>query len=559
MLLLLLACGTEPDTDKASAPEETTDSSVDTSSGCVPETERCNWRDDDCDGLVDEEGGLGWYPDADGDGYGDEDAAATEACERPDGYVRSHMDCDDAEAGVSPGATEVCGTSVDENCDGALNNYESIGCTTYYRDEDGDGLGSDDTQCWCEPSGYYDTLVTGDCDDEDPIRTTDCSLPGSVVILTDERTMPLRAAADVDGDGRVDLAVRGSAADALVTIPTSGSPSLAESTIVTVPYSGRTTSRSGYETSGDIDGDGLAEIVTVDIVEEEALDTGSADESTATVSLYHGPAAVTAGAAGAAFQAGPYNTSWDWLLAPARVVTDVDGDGLDDVLFATNSNGAWLLPPEATGEVELDSLTPFIAHEVYDVSRCDLTGDGLDELVAVSYRSTTVYETPQPRDAALQESDGQQLELPTSWWHATGDLNGDGHVDAILAVDLSEADVYLGPLLGEAAPSAWSTLPSEGNAPYFITSLAIADVTGDGDEDVVYALADEPAVYGGLFVFEHLAGGTMTAADASSRYAGDSLGDGFGYGLVALPDRDGDGAEDVAVGSDVGVYVFPML
>ena len=48
-----------------------------------------------------------WYPDDDGDGYGDDEAPA-ESPNQPTGYVAQGGDCDDADATVHPGAQELC-------------------------------------------------------------------------------------------------------------------------------------------------------------------------------------------------------------------------------------------------------------------------------------------------------------------------------------------------------------------------------------------------------------------------------------------------------------------
>ena len=93
-------------------------------SGCnavavAPGVERCNDRDDDCDGETDEPDARGaplWYRDADGDGHGDP-ADASAACDAPEGRVAAPDDCDDAASDVHPGAVEVCNER-DDNCDG---------------------------------------------------------------------------------------------------------------------------------------------------------------------------------------------------------------------------------------------------------------------------------------------------------------------------------------------------------------------------------------------------------------------------------------------------------
>ena len=80
--------------------------------------------DDDCDGLIDDaddtvdpSGTTIWYVDLDGDGYGDATDAGTGFCDDPSaGYAATVDDCDDTDAAVNPGATEVC-NAVDDDCD----------------------------------------------------------------------------------------------------------------------------------------------------------------------------------------------------------------------------------------------------------------------------------------------------------------------------------------------------------------------------------------------------------------------------------------------------------
>ena len=101
--------------------------------------EYCNAVDDDCDGAIDESGALDasvWYRDADADGYGSTSGTAV-ACTAPSGYAGSATDCNDANGGVHPGATEVC-DGVDQDCDGSI---DDGALTTWYRDNDADGYG----------------------------------------------------------------------------------------------------------------------------------------------------------------------------------------------------------------------------------------------------------------------------------------------------------------------------------------------------------------------------------------------------------------------------------
>ena len=58
-----------------------------------------------------------WYVDADGDNYGVAGSTVT-ACSQPVGYAANTTDCNDGSASVNPGAAEICGNSIDDNCNG---------------------------------------------------------------------------------------------------------------------------------------------------------------------------------------------------------------------------------------------------------------------------------------------------------------------------------------------------------------------------------------------------------------------------------------------------------
>ncbi len=67
-----------------------------------------------------------YYKDNDHDGFGDLNNTIT-ACSlaRPEGYVTNNRDCNDNDASVHPGAVEICGNGIDDNCNGQVDE----GCT----------------------------------------------------------------------------------------------------------------------------------------------------------------------------------------------------------------------------------------------------------------------------------------------------------------------------------------------------------------------------------------------------------------------------------------------
>ena len=88
-------------------------------------TELCNAIDDDCDGVIDN--GLpftNYYVDTDNDTFGA--GAAISLCANPGaGYSLNNTDCNNNVAAIHPGAAEVCGNTIDDNCNSQIDE----GCT----------------------------------------------------------------------------------------------------------------------------------------------------------------------------------------------------------------------------------------------------------------------------------------------------------------------------------------------------------------------------------------------------------------------------------------------
>jgi len=157
--------------------------------------EQPNEIDDDCDGTVDE-GTINY--DDDGDGFSEVDGdcddtnrltypGASEVedgedndCDKTidegtrvydddgDGYSEVDGDCNDSKKEINPSATETC-DGVDNDCDTTVDEEGSVGCATYYADNDKDSYGhKTDKRCLCAAKAPHTATNNRDCYDSNP-------------------------------------------------------------------------------------------------------------------------------------------------------------------------------------------------------------------------------------------------------------------------------------------------------------------------------------------------------------------------------------------------------
>ncbi|MBM4394496.1 MAG: thrombospondin type 3 repeat-containing protein [Deltaproteobacteria bacterium] len=135
--------------------------------------ERCDGKDEDCNGIADPPDSIGCvvrYYDEDGDGWG----TSVSRCLCADtGFYRASRpgDCADLAPDVNPDGTETCGNGIDDDCSGAADEEGAQGCIPFFKDVDQDGWGSTlaGPRCLCAPDtlSYWTADWAGDCNDID--------------------------------------------------------------------------------------------------------------------------------------------------------------------------------------------------------------------------------------------------------------------------------------------------------------------------------------------------------------------------------------------------------
>lgn len=147
--------------------EEQGDCNDNASSAYPNGTEVADGIDNDCDTFIDE--GTPFFDD-DGDCYCESTPCYGSSSGNCDLATLSDGDCDDADDGFHPNATEYCNT-LDEDCNGVADD-NAVDQSTWYADTDADTRGDANitTSSCYQPTGYV--ANANDCDDNNPYAWT---------------------------------------------------------------------------------------------------------------------------------------------------------------------------------------------------------------------------------------------------------------------------------------------------------------------------------------------------------------------------------------------------
>ena len=561
-LLSVVACSGQPATDGTSDPGQ--------------------FGGDDCENGADPD--TPWFRDLDRDGYGDTSEVET-GCVAPEGFVALGADCDDGDAAVHPGASEVC-DGTDNDCDGA--NDEDF-------DQDGDGYAPcapegdcDDTNVAVHPGALE---VCGDGVDNDCAGgDADCPPSGDFAlseiateIYSDEENAAMArqiAVGDVDGDGTLDVFVDaefandGHGGGFVLYGPLSGTHRTEDVGYEAISSSASPTAGRSVAV-GDLDGDGYADVEIgapyADVVFIE-LGPIEADFELENASIQ--------------IQAEPYT-----MYGHGSDVADVDGDGAADLLvgaYQSSRGEHWSgsvfvdLGPLSDGEdvptdghdVELYGSSEYFRAGRVVKAGADMDGDGIGDLLVggISYPDgvdlggfALVEHGPLVSDSDFADADATLVGVVPGGVAgaglAQGDLDGDGLADALVGAPVENpsgkpivawdgaAYVVSGSTTGTVELADADVVVRGTSGGYLGCALAVGDLDGDGRGELLVGAPFDADNAGAVLVYYDAMPGTWDDKGAPARLIGAEQ-DGAGSALL-IADLDANGRDDLLVGAFV--------
>ncbi len=389
----------------------------------------------------------------------------------------------------------------------------------------------------------------------------------------------LASAGDVNADGYSDIVVgstlydNGQADEGVAFVYYGSASGIVLSPVILEPNLPGIMFGSSVASAGDVNGDGYSDVA----VGARWYSNGQVQEGA--IYIFHGSATGVNTSPANLIES---NVVTAQLGASVASAGDVNGDGYSDLIAGadyftngqTNEGAFFVYHGSAAGIVlvavtsgESDQVSAFMGLSVAGAG--DVNGDGYSDVIVGAWgydngqsnegRFYVYHGSPagvNATAAAIVESNLANTALGYSVASA-GDVNGDGYGDVIVGANIysngqineGAAFVYLGNTTGISTTAAAVFETNQADAT--VTSVASAgDVNGDGYSDMIVGArlynngqTDE----GAAFVYHGSASGISVSNPVTVE--NNQIGAGMGRSVSSAGDVNGDGYDDVIVGS----------
>ena len=369
---------------------------------------------------------------------------------------------------------------------------------------------------------------------------------------------------DVNGDGYDDFCFTTNDKQELYLFY--GGPSAGDFDYDVLSYLSTNTYIESYQSAGDINNDGYADLLV------STQEEGSADKAY----VYYGGAGFS-GSPDITFDYEGADNSFGWALSSAG---DMNGDGFDDIIsgafgYYQNTGRAYIYlgnsPMDQTADLVLTGGSVGDYFGVDAAGLGDINRDGYDDVIVgaegVNNHTGNAYvyfgDDTLSSAAALVLSGENENDYFGKSVSSAGDVNGDGYPDIIVAAKEyanKTGRVYI--FYGGAEPDAVPDIVFDGeviNIEFGIDVAAAGDINHDGYDDIIIGADNAEGYTGRAYIYF---GGSAMDSEPDLVLDGEDSGDLFGFCVTGAGDLNLDGYDDFAVGaykhnSDRGrVYVY---